>query len=187
MADWLSVVLLSLAVVSGAVALRGIWHFEIWGWAADGRAYEITSNWGSVTLCASDGPLRHARFRQDAWPGMPWELNGAGPLTRRWERFGFGYAAGRHASYRSFSPLYFRLWVIPSWFPPVAFGLLPAWWLPKRYRQLRAARRRSRGECGRCGYDVRSASDRCPECGTLLRNALASGAPPSDTACLQPD
>lgn len=165
--DLLSGVLLPLAIVSLVVALRGAWYQEIWGWAGRGRSFQFCSNWGSVSLCASDGPLGHVYFRQKAWPGMPWELNGEGPISRRYDWAGFAYAAGRHASYTSVRPMYFRLWVAPSWFLPLAFGILPAWWLPRRFRDGRARRRRARGQCGKCGYDVRATSGRCPECGTV--------------------
>ncbi len=48
-----------------------------------------------------------------------------------------------------------------------AFGTWPAGWiLTAVYQDLRTRRRRSRGRCVGCGYDLRgSPGDRCPECG----------------------
>lgn len=46
-----------------------------------------------------------------------------------------------------------------------ATALLPAAWLAAR---LRARRRRQRGHCLACGYDLRASKDRCPECGSPI-------------------
>jgi hypothetical protein len=58
----------------------------------------------------------------------------------------------------------------------VLFAVLPAWWLftnPAR----RAARRRARGLCPICGYDLRGNPGRCPECGMYSPRATPSDAP----------
>jgi hypothetical protein len=51
----------------------------------------------------------------------------------------------------------------PHWVPAVLFGSMPTWQLIHR---LTARRRRARGLCRRCGYDLRASPERCPECGT---------------------
>jgi hypothetical protein len=66
----------------------------------------------------------------------------------------------------------YRAWVVPHWFLASLAGALPAWWLarhpPRTWESPRARRRRARGLCPRCGYDVRATPARCPECGTVV-------------------
>jgi rubrerythrin len=51
----------------------------------------------------------------------------------------------------------------------VALGaaVLPCVWaFHRRYLRDRAAKRKAKGQCTHCGYDLRETPDRCPECGT---------------------
>jgi len=56
--------------------------------------------------------------------------------------------------------------VVPLWLIAGVTLILPAARGRGMWRARRAARRRSRGLCPRCGYDLRATLDRCPECGT---------------------
>ncbi len=61
---------------------------------------------------------------------------------------------------------------LPLWMPVFLFLVLPA--TVVAVRSVRRRRRRDRGLCERCGYDLRgSVSGRCPECG---REALCGSA-----------
>ena len=56
----------------------------------------------------------------------------------------------------------------PYW-PLIAMASLPlAAWSISLHRRLRASRRLHKGQCVRCGYDLRASKDRCPECGAAI-------------------
>jgi hypothetical protein len=57
-----------------------------------------------------------------------------------------------------------HFWYIPMW---AAFTLTSAPPLLLLWPRLAVLRRRSRGLCPRCGYDLRATPGRCPECGTI--------------------
>ena len=58
---------------------------------------------------------------------------------------------------------------VPFWPLFALTAPIPALWLASRgYRRVRKGRRRSRGLCPACGYDLRASPNRCPECGTPL-------------------
>ncbi|MGB7158498.1 MAG: hypothetical protein WBD40_10565 [Tepidisphaeraceae bacterium] len=56
-----------------------------------------------------------------------------------------------------------RALFVPHWMIALLTALLPAAWLA---RSARARRRRRRGHCSACGYDLRATPGRCPECGS---------------------
>ena len=58
---------------------------------------------------------------------------------------------------------------IPHWHFLIYTGALPLWFCVRRYLSLPAlqSRRRKRGLCFACGYDLRASSERCPECGAV--------------------
>jgi hypothetical protein len=62
----------------------------------------------------------------------------------------------------------------------LAAAVAPAVWLVasarRRVRAILHRRASRRGECVRCGYDVRASTDRCPECGTPAPAAAGAGA-----------
>jgi hypothetical protein len=68
-----------------------------------------------------------------------------------------------------------RLVGVPHWLV-VLLGLTPgAAWARRRWGRRR---RRVRGRCVECGYDLRGARERCPECGAEILGAAAVEAPP---------
>jgi hypothetical protein len=56
---------------------------------------------------------------------------------------------------------------LPDGAAAAASALPPAMWMLTR-RAARGRRRRERGLCARCGYDLRVTPDRCPECGKVV-------------------
>ena len=104
----------------------------------------------------------HARALYDAW----------GPYSNAWRQSGrypalAGFRAGRHGVGAA-SPGGRSHWVIlPFWPLALVSAPLPAVWLRRHLTALRARRRRARGLCASCGYDMRSSPSRCPECGVV--------------------
>jgi hypothetical protein len=54
---------------------------------------------------------------------------------------------------------------VPYWLLVAATGLLPALRFPGAFTRFRREKRRRRGQCLGCGFDLRASPDRCPECG----------------------
>ena len=57
----------------------------------------------------------------------------------------------------------------PYWLMLIGFSVAP---LLAAIRLLLRDRRRRRGLCARCGYDLRASKIRCPECGTPIRPSV---------------
>ena len=56
------------------------------------------------------------------------------------------------------------LWIsLPLWIPTLVFGISLYACRPLLHRRRR--KRKKLGLCLKCGYDLRSSKDRCPECG----------------------
>jgi len=53
---------------------------------------------------------------------------------------------------------------LPLWFLAAASAFIPA---VRVYSDTRKRRRRARGRCPVCAYDLRATPDRCPECGAV--------------------
>jgi hypothetical protein len=99
--------------------------------------------------------LRWARSEVlDAQDGDHWTGN-----LRAASFLGFSYLrGGGRTSY------YYAAALCPTWFIVLLFGL-PL--VPMIWRLRRQRRRFKHRLCLQCGYDLRAAGDRCPECGAL--------------------
>lgn len=76
-----------------------------------------------------------------------------------WWQFGFHAQVSNHQGE--------VLVLVPHWFLATLFGIPPLWsLLGLEIRALRTARRRRRGRCVKCGYDLRATPATCPECNT---------------------
>jgi hypothetical protein len=76
----------------------------------------------------------------------------------------FGYWHWRYSGSRSWGS--YRFLAVPLWFLCLVLLAPPAVWLGAGYRRRHIARRRrGRGHCAHCGYDLRgNVSGVCPEC-----------------------
>jgi hypothetical protein len=61
--------------------------------------------------------------------------------------------------------------IIPSWFVCALLALPMAWRVRAGFRRWR---RRRRGWCVVCGYDLRASAERCPECGSTAHAPVIS-------------
>ena len=59
----------------------------------------------------------------------------------------------------------------PVWAAVVLSAVIPAGWSIVRLRSRTAGRR---GDCRRCGYDLRASEDRCPECGEAIPKTVGA-------------
>jgi hypothetical protein len=86
------------------------------------------------------------------------------------DRSALGFHAGVFAgASHSLTPCTVRYLIVPHWFLMAVAAIVPAAWV---WRQERLLRRRNRGVCPRCGYDVRATPGQCPECGMAVRVVL---------------
>ncbi|HET6250919.1 MAG TPA: hypothetical protein VFE47_24735 [Tepidisphaeraceae bacterium] len=81
--------------------------------------------------------------------------------TTKFSFLGFKTAAGQATMTSQISPRFAAL-RIPCWFLGIVFAILP---LGIGRSILRRSRRKRKGLCLACGYDLRFSEGRCPECG----------------------
>ena len=166
---------LSLLPLAGIVTLWARSHRVQDGWCGvreAGAARELHA----IETCS--GGVRHVRIVFG--PAERSRLDGfdGGRVSRRIDPQAdqpdpegrLGFAFGQAAEVRLATGVrYFR------WVPPIRVTRLPFWFLAfaaatpavaHAARSLRRTRRRSRGRCVRCGYDLTcNESGVCPECG----------------------
>ena len=116
------------------------------GWT---RSWETGSSYTSISL--NSGELRIHKSHPTAWfsKQTAWEFAGM-QFEEKQGLLGNGM-------------LYIHL---PFWFVFSLFATYPA--VAFIRGPLRRYRRRKRGRCVKCGYDLRGTPERCPECGVVL-------------------
>ena len=121
-----------------------------------------------VSVRAAELQIDHAR-----------RLSMAESLVRRRTSWGIGNKTIRDIGFAGFrlstTELHYltEIWLrtkvnLPLWMPFIVFATYPA--IAFIRGPLRRHRRRKRGLCLTCGYDLRGSPDRCPECGARIES-----------------
>jgi hypothetical protein len=183
---------LVLSVTAVGLWLRAANLSDHWVWVSttpgpvagtwDQREWTLTFGYGRVlfrrarmemTLLYPDWQpsSRHNRVKYDALPpgeGLapipyPGQLN---PRTIVYVRIP-GLRAQRTTTHTAHSKASDFELMFPLWIIAVAGAILPLIWEVRYRRFILRSRRRRRGLCPACGYDLRATPARCPECGAV--------------------
>jgi hypothetical protein len=96
-------------------------------------------------------------------PNAPIEVGYTPPRPSLGNGFGFVWLASDFGTSHDGRPLGTRqMLAVPHWSLLAAAALVPAGW---GISWSARRRRRRKGLCAACGYDLRATPDRCPECG----------------------
>lgn len=188
-------VLFLLAVVTGLV---GLWSYTgppVIMYHREGSFFERidSSGW---RLGFRFGEFRDIEWRTNALSGyasyhLQWKGRAGQTIPNAVKNFGpleFGCDSGRQPVYecafevpslsvaeqtRSRLPT-IHVWVTtPAWVPCPVFAAYPVWAFV--HGPLRRRRRRAKGLCVRCGYDLTgNVTGVCPECGTAVPESVRS-------------
>lgn len=154
---------LLLLVATIVLWVRSYWVAESAWWRSPTETRRLALSRGELLLTfdrLSDSfPFVHVpdRGRRSE---LATELHvGSAGRGTAWEHFGFGYADGAlvHGIYGIS-----RSVLMPCWAIAGIPGTTPTVWL---WLRMRGPKRRGRGRCVKCHYDLRATPSRCPECG----------------------
>ncbi|HEY2587909.1 MAG TPA: hypothetical protein VGI81_19350 [Tepidisphaeraceae bacterium] len=139
-----------------------------------GHLTGMASDHGGMLFCASDIPFgREMGLTADAMSTSADEFAAIhvtlfDPSNEKWHFLGFHVAAGTLGTWG----WKFNAILVPYWALLIPLAIPP---LTGFRRAIRRARRRRRGQCLACGYDLRQSPERCPECGRPVEGS-GSGA-----------
>jgi hypothetical protein len=175
-------VLSSLLLVTVAVLwARSPRHADVVAfYTPTGHLTGLASDRGGMLFCASDIPFgREMGLTADAMSTSAGEFAPIhatlfDPSNEKWHFLGFHVAAGTLGQWSwKFSAI-----LVPYWALLIPLAILPTFGFR---RLIVRARRKRRGQCLACGYDLRQSPERCPECGRAIegkQTAGVGGSPP---------
>jgi hypothetical protein len=165
-----SALLLALCLAIGALWARSLSIQDPWGWNNHRQNFSILSSKGILEFWFESrlqlptkqfGLYHHTTTAIDEtfsdWVEMT--------IERNWFWHGFGVMISHEAV--GDPPTKFVSVAIPDWFLIVLLLAILGLWV-----KLFAIKRPSSvwPTCSKCGYDIRASNERCPECGTLVKN-----------------
>ena len=171
---FLSVVSLVLCMATCVLWVRSYWIHDGFQWyRSRSEGFEwasLIATQGRIVISAerdnrfltdiSPPPESDSYFRAEGSKEPEWSIS---PLST-WRCAGLVY--GRQSDVAEYPEVRIEL-IIPSWMPVVAAAIALACNLFRYTRGFVKGRRRDRGRCPSCGYDLRATLDRCPECGKI--------------------
>ncbi|MDB5356795.1 MAG: hypothetical protein JWN24_3248 [Phycisphaerales bacterium] len=104
--------------------------------------------------------LRHQYRDFASYPASPFVK-----WARYWRGFAVGPPADQPGGRDSDGRQQYRFVVFPLWILALPALACAGVWVRGSARRRKQRRRRARGQCVFCGYDLRASSSQCPECG----------------------
>jgi len=182
-------VLLALAALFGALWVRSLYVGDVLAFfpggegrlqviaSSDGRLCIFFSNirfgaersWTALHVAGDDPQLFADHLEQHhlrVWPTTPSWLPQSSTFPADGV-LGFSVAASQAGVVGGMPNSQLSYATIPHWAAVALCGLAGPWMLLSP--RARRARRREKGLCEQCGYDLRASRDRCPECGAAIQ------------------
>jgi hypothetical protein len=154
---------LLLCLASVVLWMRSYCVGEQISWCIGSNSWFVTSGHGEVMVVVAHGDAMSTRGRR--WDHIIRPPFPALPVTgfNLQPRF-LGFLSGKG----NVTPeIPFDAVSVPWWPSTVVTGLLVIFLIRQSLIRRRKNLRKRQGLCARCGYDLRTTPDRCPECGTI--------------------
>ena len=181
---------LTLSIAKGRIYLEKYVRYDLGAGPMSGedRTPQRIRHWGRKPLVNSPPrppePLVGHQLQPGYRGGYQEEFYFLGAIVRRY------HYTQPYSQPRPGDPFFWdRGWwlVIPCWMPTLLLLIPPAIAGRRLPRAWARHRRRRRGLCSDCGYDLRASGERCPECGSAAASGpCGTNVPPKGIAASAP-